>query len=121
MICIGIDVESINRIQEMTSQYSGGVLNLIFTDFEIHQCELSSKKYLSYTICFCVKEAVGKALGTGLSDINWDDIETAIHKEGLNVILYGSAKRMSLEKNISSWTSQYSYWDNHVLVKVVGF
>jgi holo-[acyl-carrier protein] synthase len=45
---------------------------------EIDRCQSTSNPHQFYALCFATKEAVGKALGTGLAGIGWNEIEANI-------------------------------------------
>lgn len=115
---IGIDLESISRIDRLVSRYDRDTLSLIFTPFEIEQCQSGRNSSQQYTLCFCVKEAVGKALGTGLADIGWNEIETTINAAGLAIQLSGAAHRQALQSGIKQWRATWCSWDDYVLVHV---
>ncbi|MDP2891913.1 MAG: holo-ACP synthase [Bacillota bacterium] len=73
IIGIGIDLVEIQRIEE--ASMSEPFLLKVFTDNEIAFFRM--KKLLPQSIagCFAAKEAVAKALGTGIGDAGWRDIE----------------------------------------------
>jgi holo-[acyl-carrier protein] synthase len=115
---IGIDLESISRIGRLVSRYDRDTLSLIFTPFEIEQCQSGGDSSQRYTLCFCAKEAVGKALGTGLADIGWNEIETTINASGLTIQLSGAAHHQTLQIGVKQWRATWCSWDDYVLVHV---
>lgn len=67
-IYCGTDIIEIDRIKESLENVSG-FRERIYTEGEIAYCELRKKaKYESYAARFAAKEAVMKALGTGMAD-----------------------------------------------------
>ncbi len=118
---IGIDLESISRIGRLTDRYDRDTLSLLFTPFELDQCQSVTCSDLYYALCFCVKEAVGKALGTGLADIDWNEIETTITSSRLTIQLYRSAQRQAIAQGIQHWLATWCCWDDYVLVHVLTY
>lgn len=118
---IGIDLESISRIGKLTDRYDRDTLSLLFTPFELDQCQSAPCSDRYYALCFCVKEAVGKALGTGLADIDWNEIETTITSSRLTIQLYGSAQRQAIAQGIQHWLATGYCWDDYVLVHVLTY
>lgn len=71
---VGVDIVNINRIDSLIKKNKDRFLNRIFTSEEIDYIE---KNYKIETIAgmFASKEAVSKALKTGISkDLGWKDI-----------------------------------------------
>ncbi|WP_219904660.1 holo-ACP synthase [Stenomitos frigidus] len=118
---IGIDLESISRVANWVKRYDRDTLSLVFTTREIDHCQSVSYPYQHYAVCFCAKEAVGKALGTGLADIGWNEIETAIDPSGLTIQLQGAAQRQAMINGVQHWLATWCCWDDYVLVHVLTY
>lgn len=76
IIGIGTDIVNIKRIENILNIYGNKFINRIFTKEEIKYCtnHLNSANFFAKR--FAAKEAVLKALGTGLSKgISFSDIE----------------------------------------------
>ncbi len=80
----GVDIVEIDRIRESFESLGLGFRNRIFTDGEIAYCEgRKAARYESYAARFAAKEAVAKALGTGIGGtIGWKDIEVCNDTSG---------------------------------------
>jgi holo-[acyl-carrier protein] synthase len=73
---IGVDIESNERIENMIKKWGDHFLERVFTKNEIAYCRLKRNASPSYTARFAAKEALLKAMGTGLRDgYRWKDIE----------------------------------------------
>ncbi len=73
---IGSDIIDINRIEKTIKKFNSKFINRCFTKLEIAKCEKRLKTISSYAKRFAAKEALSKALGTGISKgICWKDIE----------------------------------------------
>jgi len=99
---IGIDIIEIDRIRQAVME-NNGFIDRIFTVNEKKIFE--DKNYLPHTIAgfFAAKEAVAKALGTGIRNIQWKDIE--ILKDPLGkpyVNLHNNAKDLAYSMNIDN-------------------
>ena len=117
---VGVDIASISKIARLINAGDGD-LSLVFSDREQSYCQSRSNYIIYYALCFGVKEAVGKALGTGLVGIDWHEIEADINKELVSVILSGKAKTQAQRLCIQKWWVDWWEWQNCVLVNVLGF
>ncbi|NJL09998.1 MAG: 4'-phosphopantetheinyl transferase superfamily protein [Calothrix sp. SM1_7_51] len=117
---IGLDIISIDRIARLIERYDSKTLSILFTHSEICYCQTSEYPNKYYSICFAAKEAVGKALGTGLVSIDWNEIETkTINSKQLIINLSGKANTQAQKYDIENWIANWLYWDKHILVHVL--
>ena len=116
---IGIDIAPISRISGLVSRYDQETLSLLFTANEIDQCQSASHPERYYAVCFSTKEAVGKALGTGLADIGWNEVEANVTDIRLTISLYGEAHRQASLLGVQEWLATWCHWDDYVLVHVL--
>ena len=69
---------------------------------------------------FAVKEAVAKALGTGIGDMSWVEIEIVSDKAGRpELVLHGAAKQIAEELGLTDWSISLSHTENHAIGFVV--
>ena len=94
IIGIGNDLINIERIEKTLSKYVNRFVNRVFTDIEIKKSDNRLKRSSSYAKRFAAKEAVTKALGTGLSNgVFFKDIGIENDKYGKpKIVLTGGAK-----------------------------
>lgn len=71
---IGTDIIEIDRIESAIKNTSK-FLEKLFTEKELEQFNLEKPRVESIAGNFAVKEAVSKALGTGMREIGFKDIE----------------------------------------------
>lgn len=97
----GVDIIEIERIKKSLSSNGEMLRRKVFTSGEIEYCEKrKAVKYQSYAARFAAKEAVSKALGTGISGgIDWKDIEVVNDSNGKPCVVL-SGKAMEVFKNI---------------------
>ncbi len=71
---IGIDIIEVDRIRQAVVK-NKGFIDHVFTANE--KLIFEERNYLPHTIAgfFAAKEAVSKALGTGIGKVGWKDIE----------------------------------------------
>ena len=73
---VGTDIIEIDRIERVLNRHGQAFLNRIFTPAEQEYCLKYSTPLPRYAGRFAAKEAIVKALGTGLrKEITWTDIE----------------------------------------------
>ena len=116
---LGIDIVPIYKIARFIDRYDRETLTLLFTCDEIDFCQIASDPHQCYAICFATKEAVGKALGTGLVGINWNEIEAKIEHKRLIINLCGKASIQAQKLDIRKLFATWSYLDGHILVNVL--
>jgi len=104
---IGVDIIEIQRMQESIERSGERFLERIFTKHEIEYCKSKQNASQHFAARFAAKEAVGKALSTGLrGKFSWKDIEVVNDELGKpNIQLHGSLqetlKTMSILLSIS--------------------
>ena len=93
----GMDIVELDRIDQAILKHGDSFLNKVFTKVEREYCESKGKAALqSFAARFCAKEAVSKALGTGIAKgVTFQDIEIINDDAGKPVaVLHGEAKRL---------------------------
>lgn len=103
---IGTDIVDIERIEKVIAR-SKNFVSKVYTEKEILYCEAKNKvKFQSYAGKFAGKEAVSKALGTGVSGFSLKDIEIINNENGkpivvLSDLLKEKLKDLKIEISIS--------------------
>ncbi|MGI6712123.1 MAG: holo-ACP synthase [Bacillota bacterium] len=102
MICgTGVDIIEIDRIKKAIQRSS--FVSRVFTESEREICLSKSNYGAALAVRFAAKEAVLKALGTGLRGCKWKDIEIlSLPKGQPQVVLYGGAKNIAAQKGITN-------------------
>jgi holo-[acyl-carrier protein] synthase len=73
---IGVDLCEIRRIADLVDHHGNRFIDKIFTSSEKSYCQKKRKAAESFAARFAAKEALLKALGTGLrGQFRWKDIE----------------------------------------------
>ena len=113
----GVDLIEISRIAEIVRRHGRRYLDRIYTPAELDQ-----SRQLPETLAgrFAAKEAVAKALGTGIGAVSWQDIEILGDEQNAPVLqLHGSAARLADELGLSSWSLSISHSLSHAVAFVV--
>jgi len=100
---IGIDVVEVERIASAIERHGEPFLAKLFTANERAYCETQKKSALHYAARFAAKEAVSKALGTGIGgQAGWLDLEVTRDSAGApKLVLLGSAAEFANQNGIT--------------------
>jgi len=100
---IGIDVVEVDRIESAIARHGEPFLSRLFTDAERAYCGAQKRSALHYAARFAAKEAVSKALGTGIGgEAGWLDLEIVRNPSGAPTLaLHGAAAEFAATKGIS--------------------
>ena len=118
MLVNGVDVIEIQRIRNVATKYGQRFLGKIYTDGEIAYCRGRAPQLANR---FAAKEAVMKALGTGVKGVRWRDIEVVREMGNAPAIrLHGTAEAIAKCKGISSLAVSLSHSREYAIAFVVG-
>lgn len=97
IIGIGTDIVSVQRIEKAVERFGERFINRVFTEDETSCCDGKKEKAQYLAGRFAAKEAVLKALGTGISNGIWfKDVEVArVHGKRPEITLHGKGKEMA--------------------------
>ena len=124
---IGIDVVEVERIESSIAQFGMPFVARIFTEAEQRYSESQHRPGLHYAARFAAKEAVAKALGTGIGkDLGWLDMEIVRKPSGApELLLTGVGKRFAERNQITevmiSLSHARDYAAANAVVMVGGF
>jgi len=98
---IGTDIVEVNRIERAAARLGDKFLNRLFTMEERSYCDGHRGRWQCYAARFAAKEAVLKALGTGLACCRWTEIEVINWPSGRpGISLSGGAARLARDRGI---------------------
>ena len=114
----GVDMIEIERVQAAMQRHGQRFLTRVFTPFELSDVGLHPA---SLAARFAAKEAVSKALGSGIGLVAWQDIEIlrGPSREPL-LRLHGMAERLASSLGIQRWSLSLSHTHEHAIAMVVG-
>ncbi|HNT53997.1 MAG TPA: holo-ACP synthase [Anaerolineaceae bacterium] len=98
----GIDLIEIERLEQLNPNIRRRFLARVFTAAELAQ---AGESFASLAGRFAAKEAVAKALGTGIGPIGWQDIEILTLTSGEpQVYLHGAACSLAAQLGLAEWS-----------------
>lgn len=98
----GIDLVEIERLRGLRPEIRERFLQRVFTARELAEAGGSDASLAGR---FAVKEAVSKALGTGIGVLGWQQIEVERGAQGEPVLhLYGSALEEAERQGLRVWS-----------------
>ncbi len=100
-IAVGIDMIEVERIRKVYEKHGERFLTRVFTQNEVQQCR---GKIIRLAGRFAAKEAISKALGTGMRGVNWREMEIVQLRSGRpSVRLHGFAKQRAVQLGLSAF------------------
>jgi holo-[acyl-carrier protein] synthase len=103
----GVDIIEIHRLSEQREPIRVRFLARVFTPIELSEVGNSDASLAGR---FAAKEAVSKALGTGIGPIRWQDIEIRRGRAGEPILhLYGKAQQIALALGLTQWSVSISH------------
>jgi holo-[acyl-carrier protein] synthase len=117
---IGVDIVHVDRLEKW--ERTPGLIDRFFHPQEIIDAEnRNSSRNVSLAARFAAKEALGKALGTGLKGIKLKDIQVVSNHNGKpDITVYGTAERAVKASGASSiFLSMTHERDNAVAVVIL--
>lgn len=107
MIKCGVDIVRVNRLAEVNPRIRARFIQRVFTEREQAQMRDS---FEGLSGLFAAKEAVSKALGTGIGKVAWRDIEIVHLSSGEPTVqLYGMAANVAEAKALHEWAVSISH------------
>lgn len=118
MHTVGVDIVEIDRIEEAVQRWGERFLNRVFTPKEVDYCR---GRVPELAVRFAAKEAVMKALGTGVRGISWREIEVLPMRGGKPLVfLYGKAQRRAEFLGLRDFAISLSHSRDLAIASVVG-
>lgn len=113
----GVDLIEISRIEEVIARHGRHYLERIYTSAELEQC---GKRAESLAGRFAAKEAAAKALGCGIGDVSWKEIEILGDEQNApSLTLHGAAGQKARELGLTTWSVSISHSQSHSVAFVV--
>ena len=116
-ICTGVDLVEIERFAAAVERHEERFLRRVFTFQELAEVGDSLS---SLAARFAAKEAVAKALGTGIGAIRWQEVEILrgpARQPELH--LHGEAARLAQAQGLEHWSLSLSHGRDHAIAMVV--
>lgn len=106
-LACGIDVVDIDAFSKVVTLRGETFLCRVFTDAELGECKGDPARLAAR---FAAKEAVAKAMGTGISETRMRDVEVCLDERGRPFLrLAGAARARADELGLRSWSVSISH------------
>lgn len=113
----GVDLIEIGRIADTIARHGERFLERVYTPEELAEV---GEDVASLAARFAAKEAVGKALGCGIGDVRWREIEILRDEERAPVLrLQDDAQHLADELGYQTWSLSLSHTKTHAIAFVV--
>ncbi len=118
MFRIGVDMIEIARVRQAIERYPERFTARCFTPSERKQCGSLIERFATR---FAAKEAVAKALGTGIGcEAAWIEIEIfSDENRRPHLILHGAAAELAGKLGLNSWQISLSHTQDYAIAFVV--
>ena len=117
MLRTGVDIIEVGRIDEAILRHGDRFFHRFFTSRELIDSEGRTPALAAR---FAAKEAVAKALGCGIGDVGWKEIEiTRDHNRRPEVVLHGAARTLAEALGLREWSVSLSHTHEHAVALVV--
>lgn len=120
MLTTGVDIIEIGRVARSLDRWGSRFVGRVFTPAEIAACNGRAQEL---AVRFAAKEAVSKALGTGIWCANgvwWDEIEILADARGKpHVRLSGRALLRARDLGLQEFALSLSHSDDYAVAFVV--
>lgn len=116
-LSVGVDIIEIARLGRAVERWGDRFLAYVYTEAEVAFCrgrvpELAAR--------FAAKEAVSKALGTGLRGISWREMEILADRRGKPLVhLHGRAQIRARELGLTCFAVSLSHSREFAVAMVV--
>lgn len=113
----GVDLIEIQRIKDSVARNGERFLERVYTEQELALC---GEDMASLAGRFAAKEAVAKALGCGIGDVRWQEIEVLRDEKRAPVLqFHGEAQKLVDELGLETWSLSLSHTKTHAVAFVV--
>ena len=113
----GVDLVDISRIRDAIERHGARFIARIFTEVEQREC---NDRFSSLAARFAAKEAAAKALGCGIGDVGWLDIEVrGDENHAPHLYLHGEGERLAKKLGLSDWSVSLSHTETQAIAFVV--
>jgi holo-[acyl-carrier protein] synthase len=113
----GVDIVEIARLDQIKPAIRARFLKRVYTPVELAEVGGSTASLAGR---FAAKEAVSKALGSGIGMVHWQDIEIRRGARGEPLLnLYGAALQLANDSGLTTWSVSISHTQIYAVAMVV--
>lgn len=117
----GVDLVDVERIAQAVARHGDRFLQRVFTPGEIAYCDSSAAHRASRLAArFAAKEAALKALGIGLREVKWTDMEVTRDEQGKpSLRLSGRLAEIAAHRGVTRLHLSLSHTKQYAIAQVV--
>lgn len=116
---VGVDLIQVARIKDLLERYGDRFIHRVFTAHESDYCRDRPERLAAR---YAAKEAVSKALGTGIGPVSWKEIEVTHSERGEpELILRGKAAELAAQLDLHAWALSLSHTQDQAVAFVIGY
>jgi holo-[acyl-carrier protein] synthase len=116
-LAVGVDLVEVCRIAALIARHGERFTGRVFTPGEVADCGGRAE---SLAARWAAKEAVAKALGTGIGAMSWHEIEVLRGESGCpSVQLHGRAAALAADRGLARWALSLAHDGGLALAFVV--
>lgn len=112
----GIDMIEIDRVAAGIDRFGERFLRRFFTEGERADCGEQPHRLAAR---IAAKEAVAKALGTGIGAVKWVEIEIRLENARPTLVLHGGAAAVAAELGLMEWDVSLTHTRDYAAAVVV--
>jgi len=117
MLSVGVDIVEIERIAKALERFGDRFLERIYTQAEVDHCR---GRVAELAARFAAKEAISKALGTGIYGLTWHEMEILPDPLGQpQVYLHGCALERARILGLTDFAISLSHSQEYSIAFVV--
>jgi len=117
MYRVGVDIIEIARVRRVIDRWGQRFLSRVYTEAELEFCR---GRVPELAVRFAAKEAVMKALGTGIRGVSWRDIEILPNRRNAPLVyLHGGARRRARRLGITELAISLSHSRENAIASVI--
>ena len=117
MLSVGVDIVEIERIAKALKRFGDRFLARIYTQAEVDHCR---GRVAEIAARFAAKEAISKALGTGIHGLTWQEMEILPDALGQpQVYLRGSALERAHALGLTDFAISLSHSQEYAIAFVL--
>ena len=113
----GVDLVDVGRIRDAIERHGMKFIARVFTETEQRE---SGGRSASLAARFAAKEATAKALGCGIGDVSWLDIEVrGDENHAPHLYLHGNGDKLAQKLGLTTWSVSLSHTESQAIAFVV--
>ena len=120
IVGLGMDLIEVSRFETELRERGDGMIEAVLLPSEIAYCRTKHRPCQHYAVRFAAKEALFKALGTGLAgEMSWHDVEVLRDERGVpSLALTGETKKVAAKAGVGKIHLSLTHSDEYAAAVV---